>query len=101
MRSRTGIYLDSEELIGSREDIVAGSLDRYRVDHLGVSFHEVGHAKHKAVGGRLRTKARRGWPEVLARDRTILEEPRMEAHTVGDYPELTARGGFIRRGLSA
>jgi Mg-chelatase subunit ChlD len=100
--SRT-VYLDSEELLGSREEILAGRLERFRVlVCFGVAFHEVMHAKHTKrwvidYDARLKDEGK----TVLLSDRRLLEEPRMEAHGVRDYPEATARGTFIRRALSA
>ena len=102
VRART-VYLDSDDLLGSRQDIVAGRLERYRVlVRFGAAFHEVGHAKHtkRWVIDYEEALSEEG-KDVLVADRRLLEEPRMEAHTVRDYPERTARGQFIRRGLTA
>ena len=69
----------------------------------GVALHETFHAKH----------AKRWAIELdialcesedpdhrqLAADRRLLEEPRMEAHGVRDYPPDTLRGRFVRRAL--
>jgi hypothetical protein len=44
--SRT-VYLDSDELLGRRQDILTGRLERIRVlTTIGVGLHEVMHAKH-------------------------------------------------------
>jgi hypothetical protein len=97
------VYLDSEELLGSREEILAGRLERFRVlVCFGVAFHEVMHAKHTkrwviTYDGRLKDEGK----TVLCSDRRLLEEPRMEAHGVRDYPQATTRGTFIRGALSA
>lgn len=97
------VYLDSDELLGSREDIVAGRLERLRVlVCFGVAFHEVMHAKHTkrwvlTYDVRLREEGK----TVLVSDRRLLEEPRMEAQGVRDYPADSTRGRFIRRALSA
>ena len=37
----------------------------------------------------------------LAVDRQLLEEPRMEANGVREFPEGTRRGTFIRRAIAA
>jgi hypothetical protein len=101
LRSRT-VYLDSE-LIGTRSEIVEGKLDRYQVVVcFGVAFHEVGHAKHtKTWVDTYEKKLAEAGRDVLVADRRLLEEPRMEAHTVRDHGERTARGRFIRRSLTA
>jgi Mg-chelatase subunit ChlD len=102
LESRT-VYLDSEELLGARETILSGTLDRYQVlVCFGVAFHEVMHAKHtkRWVCERLKRLDDEG-QETLARDLLLLEEPRMEAHGVRDYPDNSARGRFVRRALSA
>jgi hypothetical protein len=102
VHSRT-VYLDSDELIGSRAEILAGQLDRYRLlVCFGAAFHEVGHAKHTLrfvdeYDKELEQEAQ----HVLARDRELLEEPRMEAWLCRDYPAGTVRGHFIRTSISA
>ena len=46
LRSRT-IYLDSDALLGTRDELLAGTLERRRVlACLGAGLHEVMHAKH-------------------------------------------------------
>src|SRR3954471_15083348 len=46
LRSRT-VYLDSDELLGAREQILAGALERRAILRTyGVAIHEVFHAKH-------------------------------------------------------
>ena len=99
--SRT-VYLDSDELLGEREEILAG-LDRFRVlVCFGVGFHEVMHAKHtKLWVAEYHERLLEDGKETLVLDRRLLEEPRMEAHGVRDYPDNSARGRFIRRALSA
>jgi len=102
VHSRT-VYLDSDELLGSREEIVGGALERYRVlVCFGVAFHEVLHAKHtkRWVVEHIKQLQDDG-QNTLAADVQLLEEPRMEAHGVRDYPDNSARGRFIRRALSA
>ena len=84
IHSRT-IYLDSDSLLGSREQIIAGRLDRRSVLRcFGVALHETFHAKHTkrwalehdiALGESQDADERQ-----LAVDRRLLEEPRMEAH---------------------
>jgi Mg-chelatase subunit ChlD len=101
VHSRT-VYLDSDELLGSREEILAGTLDRYRVlVCFGVAFHEVLHAKHTSrwVVEHIKQLEDDG-QQTLAGDVQLLEEPRMEAHGVRDYPDNSTRGRFIRRALS-
>jgi hypothetical protein len=100
--SRT-VYLDSDELLGTREEILAGLLDRYRIlVCFGAAFHEVGHGKHtlRFVIEHYEALEQRG-DKQLAVDRQLLEEPRMEAHMVRDYPPATVRGRFIRKALRA
>jgi hypothetical protein len=96
------VYLDSDELLGERDEILAG-LDRYRVlVCFGVAFHEVMHAKHTKLWlVEYHERLLQENQETLVNDRRLLEEPRMEAHGVRDYPDNSARGRFIRRALSA
>src|SRR4051812_32397852 len=95
------IYLDSDALLGTREQLLAGTLERWRVlACLGAGLHEVMHAKHtkrwvaghdQALGQSADPGARR-----LAADRMLLEEPRMEAHGCRDFPPDSTRGRFAR-----
>jgi hypothetical protein len=99
MRSRT-IYLDSDRLLGTRAEILAGALERWRIlVTFGAGIHETFHAKHtkrwvvahdEALG-----------KDQLAVDRILLEEPRMEAHGVRAFPAATLRGRFVRAALHA
>jgi hypothetical protein len=105
LASRT-IYLDSDALLGSRVELVAGTLERRRVlACLGAGLHEVMHAKHtkrwvadhdQALGESDDPAERR-----LARDRILLEEPRMEAHGCRQFPPDSTRGRFVRAALAA
>ena len=100
------IYLDSEALLGDREQIAAGRLERRAVLRcFGVALHETFHAKHTkrwaierdiALGESEDPDERQ-----LAADRRLLEEPRMEAHGVREHPPDTLRGRFVRRALGA
>ena len=46
LSSRT-VYLDSDSLLGSREQILSGTLEPHRIlATFGVGIHEVLHAKH-------------------------------------------------------
>jgi Mg-chelatase subunit ChlD len=105
LRSRT-VYLDSDALLGSRAELVAGTLERRRVlACLGAALHEVMHAKHtktwvadqdQALGESADPGERQ-----LAVDRMLLEEPRMEAHGCRDFPPESTRGRFVRGALRA
>ncbi len=105
LRSRS-IYLDSDELLGPRAQIAAGQLERRAVLRcFGVALHETFHAKHTkrwAVEHDLEL-ADSADPEErqLAADRRLLEEPRMEAHGVREFPAASVRGRFVRRALEA
>ncbi len=102
VHSRT-VYLDSDELIGSQQEILAGNLDRYRIRVcFGAAFHEVGHAKHtlRFVIERYIELDRSGEGQ-LALDYQLLEEPRMEAHLFADYPPTTVRGRFVSDAVRA
>ena len=100
------IYLDSEALLGSREQIAASNLQaRAILRCFGVALHETLHAKHTkrwalehdiALG-----ESEHAVDRQLAADRRLLEEPRMEAHGVRDFPLDTVRGRFVRRALEA
>jgi hypothetical protein len=100
------IYLDSEELLGSREQIAAGRLARRAVLRtLGVALHETFHGKHTkrwAVERDHQLATSEDPAErQLAVDRRLLEEPRMEAHGCRDFPAATLRGRFVMRALQA
>jgi hypothetical protein len=104
LSSRT-VYLDSQ-LLGSREQIVSGMLEQHRVlATFGVGIHEVLHAKHTKLWVMDRdlelSEAEDDALGQLAVDRRLLEEPRMEATGVREFPEVSRRGKFIRRALSA
>jgi hypothetical protein len=104
LRSRT-VYLDSDALLGSRAELVAGTLERRRVlACLGAALHEVMHAKHtktwvadhdQALGESDDPAERQ-----LAVDRMLLEEPRLEAHGYRDFPADSTRGRFVRAALA-
>jgi len=105
LTSRT-VYLDSDALLGTREEIVAGRLEPRRIlATFGVGIHEVCHAKHTSawVMDRDNLLSESGDEQLrqLAVDRRLLEEPRMEATGVREFPEQTKRGVFIRAALSA
>src|SRR4051812_26076511 len=105
LSSRT-IYLDSDALLGTREELVAGTLERRRVlACLGAGLHEVMHAKHtkRWVADHDHALGQSGDPaeRQLAADRMLLEEPRMEAQGCRDFPPDSARGRFARVALSA
>jgi len=100
------IYLDSEELLGPREQIAAGHLEsRAILRCFGVALHETFHAEHTkrwAVEHDV-ALAESQDPEErqLAADRRLLEEPRMEAHGVRDFPPESVRGRFVAGALEA
>jgi hypothetical protein len=100
------IYLDSQTLLGSREQIVTGVLERRAVLRcFGVALHETFHAKHTkrwAIEHDI-TLSQSANPDdrQLAVDRRLLEEPRMEAHGVREHPPDTLRGRFVRHALQA
>jgi Mg-chelatase subunit ChlD len=105
LTSRT-VYLDSESLLGSRQQIVDGTLEPHRIlATFGVGIHEVLHAKHTKLWVSDRdtelSEAQDEASRQLAVDRRLLEEPRMEANGVRDFPESTRRGTFIRRAIGA
>jgi hypothetical protein len=105
LTSRT-VYLDSDELLGSREEIIAGTLQTRRIlVTFGVAIHEVLHAKHSKLWIAERdmelSDSENPVERQLAADRRLVEEPRMEATGVREFPETGRRGAFIRRALSA
>lgn len=105
IHSRT-IYLDSETLLGPRAAIAAGSLERRAIlCTFGVALHETLHAKHTKRWAIERDieLSESDDPEdtQLAVDRRLLEEPRMEAHGVREFPPDSLRGRFARRALQA
>ena len=105
LTSRT-VYLDSDQLLGSREQILAGTLEPHRIlATFGVGIHEVLHAKHTKLWVLDRdialSEADDETLRQLAVDRQLLEEPRMEATGVREFPEGTRRGKFIRAAIGA
>jgi hypothetical protein len=103
IHSRT-VYLDSDALLAPRAEIAAGALARRAILRcFGVALHETMHAKHTkrwAIEHEVEL-AESNDPDdrLLAVDRRLLEEPRMEAHGVRDFPPDTIRGRFVRRAL--
>ncbi len=100
------IYLDSDTLLGTRDQILAGELEHAAVLRcFGVALHETFHAKHTkrwAVEHELRlSESEDPRQRQLAIDRQLLEEPRMEAHGVRDHPSETVRGRFVAQALTA
>jgi len=105
IHSRT-VYLDSDSLLGPREAIAAGALEQRAILRtFGVALHETLHAKHTkrwAIEHDIALSASQDpGDRQLAEDRRLLEEPRMEAHGVRDFPPDSLRGRFIRRALQA
>src|SRR3954468_20660427 len=105
LRSRT-VYLDSDELLGDREKLVAGALERRAILRTyGVAIHEVFHAKHTKLWISERDRELAGSDDVgerqLADDRALLEEPRMEAHGCREFAADSRRGRFVRLALEA
>ena len=105
LTSRT-VYLDSDTLLGSRQEIVTGTLEPHRIlATFGVGIHEVLHAKHTKLWVSDRdTELSEAEDEALCQlavDRQLLEEPRMEANGVREFPQGTRRGQFIRRAIGA
>ena len=105
LRSRT-VYLDSDELLGRRDAIVAGALARRAIlRSYGVAIHEVFHAKHTKLWISERDRelaaSERAEERQLAVDRALLEEPRMEASGCREFPADSRRGRFARLALEA
>ena len=105
IHSRT-VYLDSETLLGSRAEIATGALQRRAILRcFGVALHETMHAKHTkrwAIEHEIAlSESEDPGERQLAVDRRLLEEPRMEAHGVREFPADSLRGRFVRRALQA
>ena len=105
IHSRT-VYLDSEALLGPREAIAVGTLERWAILRcFGVAMHETFHGKHTKCCAIEHDIALSDSDDPadrqLAGDRRLLEEPRMEAHGVREFPPQSARGRFVRRALQA
>jgi hypothetical protein len=105
IHSRT-VYLDSEALLGSRDAIAAGRLEAGAILRcFGVALHETLHAKHTkrwAIEHDIAlSESDDPHDRQLAVDRRLLEEPRMEARGVRDFPPDSVRGQFVRRALQA
>src|SRR3954469_1514216 len=95
------IYLDAAALLGTREQLLTGTLERRRVlACLGAALHEVMHAKHTkrwvAEHDQALANSQDPVERQLAVDRALLEEPRMEAHGCRDFPAESARGRLVR-----
>jgi hypothetical protein len=100
------IYLESDELLGARADLLAGRLPhRHVLRTFGVALHETFHGKHTKRWSLERdlALARSEHPDErqLAADRRLLEEPRMEAHGCRDFPPDSVRGRCTLRALQA
>ena len=105
IHSRT-IYLDADTLLGTREQILAGRIERRAVLRcFGVALHETFHGKHTKRWAIDRdvalSESEDPVERQLAIDRRLLEEPRMEAHGVREHPDGTLRGRFVRHALQA
>jgi hypothetical protein len=105
IHSRT-VYLDSETLLGSRAAIAAGALEHRAILRcFGVAVHETLHAKHTkrwSIEHDIElSESHDPADRQLAVDRRLLEEPRMEAHGVREFPPGSLRGRFVRRALQA
>ena len=105
IHSRT-VYLDSNALLGPPEAIAAGALEQRAILRtFGVALHETLHAKHTkrwAIEHDIAlSDSQDPADRQLAVDRRLLEEPRMEAHGVRDFPPDSLRGRFVRRALQA
>ena len=99
IRSRTG-------LLGPRAAIAGGALERRAILRcFGVALHETLHAKHTKRWAIERdvelSESDDPVDRQLAVDRRLLEEPRMEAHGVREFPPDSLRGRFVRRALQA
>jgi hypothetical protein len=105
IHSRT-VYLDTDSLLAPREAIAAGALEQRAILRtFGVALHETLHAKHTkrwAIEHDIAlSESEEPADRQLAIDRRLLEEPRMEAHGVRDFPPGSLRGQFVRRALQA
>jgi hypothetical protein len=105
IHSRT-VYLDSDSLLGSREAIATGALEQRAILRaFGVALHKTLHAKHTKrwtiEHDIALSESDDPADRQLAIDRRLLEEPRMEAHGVRDFPPDSLRGRFVRRALQA
>jgi Mg-chelatase subunit ChlD len=100
------IYLDADELLGPRQQLLAGPPSRRAVLRtFGVALHETSHAKHTkrwVVEDDMRLAASDDPDDrQLAVDRRLLEEPRMEAHGTRDFAPDSIRGRFVTQALRA
>jgi len=105
IHSRT-VYLDSDALLGPRRAIAAGALERRAILRcFGVALHETLHAKHTkrwAIEHDVElSESDDPVDRQLTVDRRLLEEPRMEAHGMRDFPPDSLRGRFVRHALQA
>ena len=103
IHSRT-VYLDSDALLGPRAAIAAGALEQRAILRcFGVALHETMHAKHTkrwTIEHDLElSESENPDDRQLALDRRLLEEPRMEAHGVREFPPDSLRGRLVRRAL--
>jgi hypothetical protein len=101
LRSAT-VMLNSDQLLGSRQEVLDGQLEQDRIlATFGAGGHEVFHGRHSKVwisednGTIAETDA------TLADDRELLEEIRMEAHGIRDFPSDSRRGRFLKTAIQA
>ena len=90
----------------ARRDRRRGKLEpRAILRCFGVALHETLHAKHTkrwAIEHDIAlSESDDPADRQLAVDRRLLEEPRMEAHGVREFPPDSLRGRFVRRALQA
>jgi Mg-chelatase subunit ChlD len=100
------VYLDSDELLGERRELIDGTIAPIKVlAALGAGIHEVLHAKHTKLWVSDRdiqlAASENTEDRQLAVDRQLLEEPRMEATGVREFPPGSRRGRFVGRAIAA
>jgi hypothetical protein len=101
LRSAT-VMLDSDRLLGTRTELIEGRLERDRIlGTFGAGTHEVFHGKHTKVWVFEDNDAIAKTDPILAADRLLLEEPRMEAHGIRDFPPQSRRGLFLKAAIQA
>lgn len=91
------VYLDLDELLGTRQDLEGTLPVRNVTGTLGVALHEVGHAKHSLPW--VLEDIHQHHTDQITQDATLLEEPRMEAQLLRDFAPGSTRHTFLQTAI--
>lgn len=91
------VYLDLDELLGTRQELEGTLPLRNVTGTLGVALHEVGHAKHSLPW--VLEEIHEHQSAQVTQDSTLLEEPRMEAQLLRDFAHGSTRHLFLQTAI--